>query len=195
MQTLKIDASQLLQNLEQVNQYFIQNNAVYEEEAQNQLQELEQLSQFLTEKIEGEIIQRKEKENQLIQVMDKKLRTLKNDLEKEKQERTQFIEQITSTLKNDVPSLMNEVIDNSAARQQEEEKLAEIISGELEHCENMTKEFKEKQEEGNTKIYGLIRDLTVKAKREVEEEKAVREETHEEILTYIEETCNKLTEN
>ena len=51
MQTLKIDASQLLQNLEQVNQSFIQNNAVYEEEAQNQLQELEQLSQFLTEKI------------------------------------------------------------------------------------------------------------------------------------------------
>ena len=53
MQTLKVDASQLLQNLEQVNQQFIQNNAVYEEEAQNQLQELEQLSQFLTEKIEG----------------------------------------------------------------------------------------------------------------------------------------------
>ena len=195
MQTLKIDASQLLQNLEQVNQSFIQNNAVYEEEAQNQLQELEQLSQFLTEKIEGEIVQRKEKENQLIQVMDKKLRSLKNDLEKEKKERTEFIEQITSTLKNDVPSLMNEVIDNSAARQQEEEKLAQIISGELEHCEEITKEFKEKQEESNTKIYGLIRDLTVKAKREIEEEKAVREETHEEILTYIEETCNKLTEN
>ena len=127
--------------------------------------------------------------------MDKKLRSLKNDLEKEKKERTEFIEQITSTLKNDVPSLMNEVIDNSAARQQEEEKLAQIISGELEHCEEITKEFKEKQEESNTKIYGLIRDLTVKAKREIEEEKAVREETHEEILTYIEETCNKLTEN
>ena len=44
---------------------------------------------------------------------------IKEQVEKEKQERTQFIEQITSTLKNDVPSLMNEVIDNSAARQQE----------------------------------------------------------------------------
>lgn len=39
------------------------------------------------------------------------------------------MEQITNTLKNDVPSLMNEVIDNSRARQEEEEKLGEIISG------------------------------------------------------------------
>lgn len=38
------------------------------------------------------------------------------------------MEQITTTLKNDVPSLMNEVIEHSSARQQEEEKLAEIIS-------------------------------------------------------------------
>jgi hypothetical protein len=34
----------------------------------------------LSAKIEGEIVQRKEKENQLIQVMEKKLRMLKNDL-------------------------------------------------------------------------------------------------------------------
>jgi len=37
------------------------------------------------------------------------------------------MEQITTTLRNDVPSLMNEVIDNNAARQEEEEKLEEII--------------------------------------------------------------------
>ena len=102
----------------------MKNNAVYEQEAQSQLQELEQLSEFLSAKIEGEIVQRKEKENQLIQVMEKKLRMLKNDLEKEKQERTDLLEQITTTLKNDVPSLMNEVIEHSSARQQEEEKLS-----------------------------------------------------------------------
>ena len=44
------------------------------------------------------------------------------------------MEQITTTLKNDVPSLMNDVIEHSASRQQEEEKLSEIISGELSHC-------------------------------------------------------------
>jgi hypothetical protein len=43
-----------------------------------QLRELEQLSQQLNTKIEGEIIQRKEKENQLIQTMEKKLKVLKN---------------------------------------------------------------------------------------------------------------------
>lgn len=59
----------------------------------------------------------------------------------------------------------------------------------------MSKEFKDKQEENSSKVYELIRDLTLKAKKEIEEEKAVREETHEEILNYIEETCNKLTEN
>lgn len=59
--------------------------------------------------------------------MEKKLRLLKNELEKEKKERTDVMEQITDTLKNDVPSLMNEVLEHSAARQQEEEKLAEII--------------------------------------------------------------------
>ncbi len=84
------------------------------------------------------------------------------------------MEQITNTLKNDVPSLMNEVIDNSRARQEEEEKLGEIISGEMAECESQTKLFKEKQEESCNKIYGLIRDLTLKAKKEVEEEKAIR---------------------
>jgi hypothetical protein len=79
-------------------------------------------------------VQRKEKENQLVQIMEKKLRVLKQELEKEKKERTDVIEQITTTLKNDVPSLMNEVVEHSASRQQEEEKLAEIISGELTHC-------------------------------------------------------------
>ena len=41
------------------------------------------------------------------------------------------MEQITNTLKNDVPSLMNAVIDNGKARQEEEEKLGEIIEGEI----------------------------------------------------------------
>ena len=53
-------------------------------------------------------------------------------------------------------------------------------------CETLSKEFKTKQEESSNKIYGLIRELTLKAKKEVEEERAVREETHEEILSYIE---------
>jgi len=62
-----------------------------------------------------------------VQTMEKKLKMLKNEIEKEKRERTEIMEQITSTLKNDVPSLMNAVIDNSKARQEEEEKLGEII--------------------------------------------------------------------
>lgn len=49
--------------------------------------------------------------------MEKKLRMLKNEIEKEKKERTDIVEQISSTLKNDVPCLMNEVIQNSTARQ------------------------------------------------------------------------------
>lgn len=52
--------------------------------------------------------------------MEKKLRLLKNELEKEKRERTDVMERITDTLKIDVPSLMNEVLEHSAARQQEE---------------------------------------------------------------------------
>lgn len=76
--SLRTEAAQLLTQLEQVNLTVIKNNAIYEQEAQSQLQELEQLSEFLSAKIEGEIVQRKEKENQLIQVMEKKLRLLKN---------------------------------------------------------------------------------------------------------------------
>jgi hypothetical protein len=85
------------------------------------------------------------------------------------------VEQITATLKNDVPSLMNEVVQNTAARQEEEEKLGEIIEGELAECEGLARAFKERQEEGCGKVYALIRELTLKAKREVEEEKAVRD--------------------
>jgi hypothetical protein len=56
----------------------IKNNSQYELEAEAQLRDLEQLSQDLTSKIEGEIILRKEKENQLVGLMEKKLRMLKN---------------------------------------------------------------------------------------------------------------------
>jgi hypothetical protein len=67
------------------------------------------------------------------------------------------MEQITDTLKNDVPSLMNEVLEHSGARQQEEEKLSEIIESELSQCEALSQEFKSRQEESSSKIYGLIR--------------------------------------
>jgi hypothetical protein len=42
-------------------------------------------------------------------------------------------------------------------------------------------------------VFARIRELTLKAKREVEEEKTTREETHDEILSYVEETCNRLS--
>ena len=38
----------------------------------------------------------------------------------------------------------------------------------------------------------MIRDLALKAKKEIEEERKIRENTHDEILNYVEETCNKL---
>jgi hypothetical protein len=63
-------------------------------------------------------VQRKDKENQLVQAMEKKLRVLKSEIEQEKKERTEIIDQIAGTLRNDVPSLMNEVIDNANARQE-----------------------------------------------------------------------------
>lgn len=171
-----------------------QNNIAYENEAQMQLRELQQLSLQLHSKIEGEIVQRKQKENQLVQTMERKLKLLRGEIEKEKKERTEIMEQITNTLKNDVPSLMNEVIDSGKARQDEEDKLAEIIEGQIAECQEQTAQFREKQEENCSKVYGLIRELTLKAKKEVEEEKAVREQTHDEILSYVEETCNKLGE-
>lgn len=41
--------------------------------------------------MEGEIVLRKEKENQLVGLMEKKLRMLKNEIEKEKKERTEIV--------------------------------------------------------------------------------------------------------
>lgn len=111
--------------------------------------------------------------------MQKKLKALKAQIEKEKKERTEVMEQITNTLKNDVPTLMNEVIDSAKAREEQEQKLAQIIEGEISECDSQAKQFKEKQEENCTKIYALIRDLTLKAKKEVEQEKAIRQQTHD----------------
>ncbi len=56
-----------------------------------QLRELEQLSLQLNTRIQNEVTQRKEKENQLIQTMEKKLKTLKTYIEKEKKERTEVM--------------------------------------------------------------------------------------------------------
>lgn len=72
--------------------------------------------------------------------------------------------------------------------------MAEIIEGEVAECQAQAGQFKQRQEENCSKVYGLIRELTLKAKKEVEEEKAVREQTHDEILSYVEETCNRLGE-
>lgn len=134
-----------------------------------QLRELEQLSLQLHGKIEGEVLLRKEKEVQLVQTMERRLKLLRAEIDKERKERTDILEQITATLKNDVPSLMNQVIDNAQARQDEEEKLAEIIAAEIAECQEQTGQFRLKQEENCSKVYGLIRELTLKAKKEVEE--------------------------
>lgn len=74
---------------------------------------------------------------------------------------------------------MDEVVGNEKAASEEEDKLEEIIEGEIGECQNMTQEYRQKQEVNNSKIFGLIRELTLKAKKEVEEEKQTREQTHE----------------
>lgn len=105
----------------------------------------------------------------------------------------EVLEQVTATLRCDVPSLMNEVLALAAVRREEEDKISEVVAGELEECEQQAQQFRAKQEENCAEVFARIRELTLKAKREVEEEKATREETHDEILSYVEETCNRLS--
>lgn len=87
---------------------------------------------------------------------------------------------------------MDAVLAGAQGRKEEESKLGEIVESELSECREMKKEFKEKQEANSGRIFDLIRELTLKARKEVEEEKAVREQTHDEILSYVEETCSSL---
>ena len=59
-------------------------------------------------------------------------------------------------------------------------------------CQKQLEELNEVAETNSKKMEELIRDLTVKAKKEIEEERATRDATHEEILSYVEETCQRL---
>ena len=63
----------------------------------------------------------------LVDAMEKKLRVLKGEIEREKAERIEVVEQISATLRNDVPALINEVQASAATGRQEEQKLAEIV--------------------------------------------------------------------
>ena len=101
----------------------MQNNAAYEKETQMQLRELESLSQMLSGRVEGEVVQRKEREMLLVEAMEKKLRVLRGEIERERAERVEVVEQIAATLRGDVPALMAEVEASAANGREEEQKL------------------------------------------------------------------------
>lgn len=101
---------------------------------------------------------------------------------------------MTSTLEEDLPSIMNELNEAKQNFEAEEEETAANCEGLLEETEKYVKEFSEEQELNSNKAFELIKDLTKKIKNEIEQEKVACEATHEEVFAYVEETCNKLTE-
>ena len=88
---------------------------------------------------------------------------------------------------------MKMILDAAEERENGEEKVAELVEKDLIACQEKNQQAKEMSEQNEKKTFELIRDLALKAKKEIEDERKVREQTHDEILSYVEETCNKLS--
>jgi hypothetical protein len=84
------------------------------------------------------------------------------------------LSQISSTLEKDVPSLMKLIIEASQEREENEEKVTELVQAELTSCKEKNTEFKESAEQNEKKTFELIRDLALKAKKEIEDERKIR---------------------
>jgi hypothetical protein len=80
---------------------------------------------------------------------------------------------------------MKLIIEASQEREENEEKVTELVQAELTCCKEKNSEFKESAEQNEKKTFELIRDLALKAKKEIEDERKIREETHDEILNYV----------
>ena len=53
-----------------------------------------------------------------------------------------MVQQIIETLRNDLPALMSELLENAAGGVEEQEKLGEIVQGELTECESLAGEYR-----------------------------------------------------
>ena len=88
---------------------------------------------------------------------------------------------------------MNQIIENKEQFEEEAEKIDLAADELLEESQRHLKEFSQEQKQNSNKAFSLIKDLTKKIKNEFDQEKMACEATHEEVINYVEEACNRIS--
>ena len=128
------------------------------------------MEQKIDERFNQEAQIREEIGNKLFSIIDDKFNALKNEISKESGNRFECIENLKSYLENDVPKL-NEMLNNEKIKREEGD-------------DTIDKEA----------ILEMLRVLVTKSKADIEAEREEREKTEETLISLLEDTCSKLTQ-
>ncbi|KRX04033.1 hypothetical protein PPERSA_12480 [Pseudocohnilembus persalinus] len=182
---LRDEVLKLQKMLEEDNKYF-------EHQLDSRITELNNLDGKLTQKLEAEIVARRDSENKLQRYLEEKSNALKSDISIQTKLRSEIIDGINSTLENDIPKLYDLVKTETQEREECDTITVKKTSEELRKLNDAVSGQKKAREESESSIFDMLKDLVNRVKTEIDDERKEREQSQETLLGLLEDACNKL---
>ena len=146
------------------------------------------LEQKIDERFNQEAQIREEVGSKLLNIIEDRFSSLKNEISKESANRFECIENLKSYLENDVPKL-NEML----KREEGDDGIDKKVTEEIMQVQGTITEDKKNRETTEEAILEMLRVLVTKSKADIEAEREEREKTEETLIALLEDTCSKLT--
>ena len=132
------------------------------------------LEQKIDERFTQEAQIREEMGAKLLNIIEDKFSSLKNEISKESANRFECIENLKSYLENDVPKL-NEMLNNEKIKREEgDDNLDKKVTEEIMQVQGTISEDKKNRETTEEAILEMLRVLVTKSKADIEAEREER---------------------
>lgn len=169
-----------------------ENSKSFEYQIDSRNKEILQLDSKLTQKLETEIIQRRDAENKQIRYLEEKTNFLRTDISTETKIRSEILNSLNSTLEQDLPRLYDIVKSEGSEREACDSIALKKAADEIKKIHESLSTQKKNREDTETTIFEMLKELVNRIKSEIDEERKEREESQETLVSLIEDTTNKL---
>ncbi|CAD8072869.1 unnamed protein product [Paramecium primaurelia] len=108
--------------------------------------------------------------------------------------RNQQVNIINTTLQNDLPQLWQYNVQENQERVQEDQYIVKKASQEISKLFEQANQGKQQREDAEVGIFTMLKEVVIRVKSELEEERQLRMDGHEALLSILEEAYEKMEE-
>ncbi|EGR27632.1 hypothetical protein IMG5_192870 [Ichthyophthirius multifiliis] len=168
------------------------NSKSYEFQLESRNKEINNLDLKLSQKLEYEILSRRESESKQIRYLEEKVNFLRADISTETRIRTELLNQLNSTLESDLPKLYEIVKSEGAEREECDNLTLKKTAEEIKKLNDIISIQKRNREDSEASIFEMLKDLVNRVKQEIDQEKNEREQSQDVLVKLLEDAANKL---